>query len=743
MNEDNEIDIQILYKIFIRRKRLFFSAFIIFFLAGSTILGYKRIFKPWYKGGFSLLISNPIEKDSSSGSSQLDFFSLAKNTIESDIPTLKYFLKSPIVLQKFGDEINPRNIQISLGRDKQIARGILQIKYKGRTPYEVKNVLGLLEDTYINTAKEERRKRLISGLDFLDSQYPLYQSKKEKFEKELSEFRAINKLIDPNKEAEMAKKKLTSGESNLRILRDNKNLLNNFKTKIQQGTISALGFTSSVSLNSSNNSGFQIADADQSRFEEITNIEKQLSTARTKYKPSSIMVTSLLKKYNSLKPELIKIQLNAVDKAIEINDISIKRNLDQIEQFQKGFKLKPNIIRDYNTIAQNLEISTNNVLALLKAKENFQLQLAQESSPWQILSPTNVDLTPFSPKIGRSILLIIFFSGFSAGLLTYLREKMDNIFHNPSEVEDLLRTTILANIPYVSNLDNTRNKENFLNQTLIELDNFEDENNSDKENLKEKRYEKFLYQESFRNLYTSIRYVNIDKSIKKLLITSSVPKEGKTLINIVLSKTLADIGLKVLLIDGDMRKPQIHKRLGLDNILGFSNLLIDKKKELKNVIQNLPTIPNLDILTSGRKVPDTTILLRSERMKEFVKGLDKENYDYIIFDTPPVLGLSDASLVSEHCDGAIIIVSMNNVKKDLPLSSIEQIKKSANLLGLITNGSTSDAALKNNGYGSKYNYTNYVYESYSNESPESQQANNSFHNLFIEKIKNILKWLDK
>ena len=291
------------------------------------------------------------------------------------------------------------------------------------------------------------------------------------------------------------------------------------------------------------------------------------------------------------------------------------------------------------------------------------MQIAQESSPWQELYPTKVDKKPFSPNINRDLIVITFFSLLIGALITFLRDTMDNLFHSPKEIEEYLKIPMLGNIPYIKSLDNTRNIENQLINSLLELDNFDVNDKIEEISLKDKRYEKFTYQESFRNLYTALRFANIDKKVKKILITSSIPKEGKSLINIVLAKTLADIGIKVLLIDSDMRKPQIHKRLSLNNILGFSNLLIDKKNELKNLIQEIPTVPNLKILTSGRTVPDTTRLLRSERMKELMNSLENEDYDYVIFDPPPILGISDTSLISEYCDGSILIVSIEKVKK--------------------------------------------------------------------------------
>ena len=110
--------------------------------------------------------------------------------------------------------------------------------------------------------------------------------------------------------------------------------------------------------------------------------------------------------------------------------------------------------------------------------------------------------------------------------------------------------------------------------------------NSNKDTAKN-QYQRFFYTEALRNLFTSIRFLNTGSRLKTLTISSSIPMEGKSLINILLSKTLNDMGERVLLIDADLRKPQIHTRLKLNNILGLTNILTDSKISLEQVIQPL------------------------------------------------------------------------------------------------------------------------------------------------------------
>ena len=151
-----------------------------------------------------------------------------------------------------------------------------------------------------------------------------------------------------------------------------------------------------------------------------------------------------------------------------------------------------------------------------------------------------------------------------------------------------------------------------------------------------------------------------------MLITSSLIGEGKSLVNILLSKTLSEMGQRVLLIDSDLRKPQIHSRLGVDNSRGLADLLEDEDHNWQNIMQNVPGYKNWFVITAGNRPPDPIRLLSSNRMHNFVNEISgSDQFDLILFDTPPILGLSDTVLVAEHCDGFLLLVSLANVDRDL------------------------------------------------------------------------------
>ena len=189
--------------------------------------------------------------------------------------------------------------------------------------------------------------------------------------------------------------------------------------------------------------------------------------------------------------------------------------------------------------------------------------------------------------------------------------------------------------------------------------------------------------------------------------SSSLPSEGKSIISIVFAKTLSELGKKVLLVDADMRKPQVHMRLGMNNISGLSNIISSEDLSWRKHIQNVENHPNWKVISSGVKPPDPTRLISSKKMGDLVKDLENSNeFDIVIYDTPPLLGLSDAIIISENTDGLALIVSLGKVNRDYPKEALRLIKKSdVNLLGLISN---SVVKLSSD------NYSNSAYKTYEN-----------------------------
>ncbi|MBY0006625.1 CpsD/CapB family tyrosine-protein kinase [Priestia aryabhattai] len=189
--------------------------------------------------------------------------------------------------------------------------------------------------------------------------------------------------------------------------------------------------------------------------------------------------------------------------------------------------------------------------------------------------------------------------------------------------------------------------------------------------------------EQYRTIRTNIQFSNVDQDIKTIVVTSSGAEEGKSTTTSNLATVYAQQGLNVLLIDADLRKPTGHYTFRLENHIGLTNVLT-RQSTLAQAVQE-SEIPHLSVLTSGPIPPNPSELLASAQMAELLKEM-KEQFDMIIFDTPPILAVADAQILANQVDGTILVVSSGKTEKDAALKSKELLSNAqGKLLGVVLN----------------------------------------------------------
>jgi capsular exopolysaccharide synthesis family protein len=194
---------------------------------------------------------------------------------------------------------------------------------------------------------------------------------------------------------------------------------------------------------------------------------------------------------------------------------------------------------------------------------------------------------------------------------------------------------------------------------------------------------KSLAAEAYRTLRTNIQFSSLDEEIKTIAVTSTQPGEGKSTVISNLAITTAHSGKKVLLIDCDLRKPTIHKKFGVSNQEGLTNLLA-KEKSLEEVIKTT-NISNFYLLTSGPIPPNPAELLGSKKMKSLLKELD-EIFDMVFIDSPPVLAVTDAQILASQCSGVIFVTGYGQSEKQAVVRAKELIDKvGGKILGVVIN----------------------------------------------------------
>lgn len=198
-----------------------------------------------------------------------------------------------------------------------------------------------------------------------------------------------------------------------------------------------------------------------------------------------------------------------------------------------------------------------------------------------------------------------------------------------------------------------------------------------------------LVAEAYRSLRTNIQFASLDKPLKTLLITGANPGIGKSTTVANLGVVLAQAGSTVLLVDTDLRRPTLHKIFGFSNDRGLTNLLVDLNLELEKVVSH-NSIENLYVMTSGPIPPNPAELLATNKMKHVV-ALFKERYDYVIFDSPPVIAVTDAAILSRMVDATLMVLGYGGITYNEAAFALEQLNKvQANIIGTIINGMPSN-----------------------------------------------------
>jgi len=473
-------------------------------------------------------------------------------------------------------------------------------------------------------------------------------------------------------------------------------------------------------------------------IKEVNIIQNELLNLREKYK-------FIEPQENFEKTQILRERL-AKAKAIYKEDSNLVLSLE--EKLGKAFEMDPEVQREYDEIILKLEYALSSIESLTRAKEDFQLSLAQSNIPWKIIGPPLVGSTPIKPSLPLSFVTYLVAGILFGSILALIRDRLDYVFHDEDEVKKLSNIPIIASIPYYSALQGIR--ENSKNILKI-MEDPSSKNKKDKEeNIKDKNYESFIIQEAFRNFYTNVRSIDDKKKTNSLLLTSSLPSEGKSLLNIILAKTIADLGLNVLLIDCDLRKPQVHQRLGINNLKGFSDLFYDNKYLWTNALQPVKNYKNWDVITSGTKIIDPIRILSSEKLKILMNDISSaDKYDFVIYDSPPALAFSDSILLSKQVDAVMLAISLNNVSKDIPLKVIERFNSSGiDVMGLVTNQIKYTSFVEESNSSYYKNYSAY-YDSDNDEEVDINSDSNlilkmrNFKDKILDFLSKASNWLDK
>lgn len=300
-----------------------------------------------------------------------------------------------------------------------------------------------------------------------------------------------------------------------------------------------------------------------------------------------------------------------------------------------------------------------------------------ETSPIKatVVDPASYNPNPVSPKPLLNLLVAGLLGLVIGAAMALLRDLLDNTVSSASDVENTIDAPVLSSVAYDSDVPK--------HPLLTEVGSHS------------------TRVEAFRLLRTNLQFLDLDSRPRALVITSAVPSEGKTSTATNLAIALAQTGLRVLLVDGDLRRPKVASVLGLERSVGLTTVLVGRS-ELQDSIQK-HTDSGIYFLASGPIPPNPTEVLQSRAAQELFDRVS-QMFDMVIIDGPPLLPVSDAAIMARDVDGAILVVRHGRTTKDqLKQAALRLNQVDANLLGVMVN-MTPKRGGKGSGYGYGYGY---------------------------------------
>ena len=392
---------------------------------------------------------------------------------------------------------------------------------------------------------------------------------------------------------------------------------------------------------------------------------------------------------------------------IEAENSSLNAKTQELKKVVSRYNRELNSVPEKHLrlaqLQREMEVN-NNIYLMLREKyeENRIAEVGQLGSVREI-DRAKPPKEPIKPKKKMNLILgLIVGLGLGVGI-TFFREYLDNSVKTIEDLEQM-NLGVLGSIPFISSQSVGKNNGKIGEITLIES------------RLITHFAPKSPVSEAYRSLRTNIQFAKADKKVKTALVTSSVPGEGKSTTVANLAITFAQMGAKTLLIDADLRRPVLHGIFGCSRNEGLTNVLVGRSTLEEAIHQT--RIEGLNLLVSGTLPPNPSELLNSKVMIKLVEKVASV-YDFVLFDTPPVIAVTDAAVLATKVDGVVLIVKSGETSREvIERSRMLLDKVNANLLGVLVNGVNVNMM-----YGSYYQYYQYYY--YSGNGKKSRRSRKS------------------
>ena len=550
---------------------------------------------------------------------------------------------------------------------------LVKVSFEAYDPALAKKVANAVAETYIDFNLDSKIEASRQARKWLEKQIEIMKAKVEETEERLNEYSSSNRMIFldvKNDKQSILKEKLAEFSTALSLattVRVQKEALYN--------EIKESGDNNPEILN--NSLIQELKKRYVSLESEYYNLLKIYKPEYPKMKRLKSQMSSLQKRVNLETSNIVKSIKSDYQAAVKresyLNAIfNVQKN--KVMEFQKKMVQYQILKREVDT---NKELY-NNMLQRLK---EVGVSATMRATNIQILDRAEYPKYPYKPNKPLNILLSIVLGLFGGVGLAFFMEYFDNTVKDPQDIEKRMNLPALGLIPLYASSDPSERR------LITHSDN------------------KGHIAEAFRSIGTFISLSSAARPPKTILITSPGEKEGKTTVTINTATALTNTLGKGVIIDADLRKPKIHNGFDVENSTGLSTFLSGNMEFDEGLIK--PTTGVLDVITSGPIPPNPSELLGSARMKDLLDAL-YSIYDFIIIDSPPVLGMTDSLHLSSFTDGVVIVVRSGQTPRDALTETKRMLNRiNAKILGVVING-IKDKDLR---YGSySYYYSSYYKE---------------------------------
>jgi len=570
---------------------------------------------------------------------------------------------------------------------------ILSVSYESRQSEEAIEIVNKIMEIYLKNNILTNRSEAVAAREFIDAQLPKVEESVSKAASALRNFKEQNKIVDLQQEAQSTVSAIDNLNQEIGATRaaieKNRGLATELRKKIGMSSEEALV---RKTLNES--------VAFQEVFEELKQVEQQLVVERARFQDENPTIINLQEKKAALEALLQQREKQVIGRNLSIpyedfpestpgsqagvlqdniteNLITSEAELQALSnqlatliQVRDSYKERvndlPKLEQTQRDLVQKLETAQASYKLLLNNREQVQLAENQNVGNAQIASPAIASPYPNSSK------KLVLMAGIVVGSLlyvvtTFLLELMDRSMKTTKEVRNIFNYTLLGMIPY------PRKKVPF---NLMKIEDPAPEHQV-------RDLPQSTISETYKMLQANLRFLSPDQDLKVIVVTSSVPKEGKSTVSSNLAAAMAQLGRQVLLIDADLHHPQQHHIWQLTNEVGLSEVIVSQATLEKAVTT---VMPNLHVLSSGVIPPNSLALLGSNRMNSLIKDFSR-TYDFVIIDTSPLLLVADALTLSKISDGILLVSRPGVIDRVSAKATKELLEQSdQNVLGLVANG---------------------------------------------------------